>query len=284
MVLRDLTFRDIGSGGNNDCLKISGVDDLYITGCEFLECNRGEAIDMVGCHNGVITGNFVHDVLQNGLQTKGGSADVLIHGNRFEDIPQRAINAGGSTGALYFRPLNAEYEAARIRMVANTFLRTGSAPVAFVGCDTCVFANNTIVEPQNYVARILEENTTLAAGLGGYFINNLVVFDTADINGWSYVNVGPNTHPNTFTFGWNLWYALDDSNFSGPVYRGGVPAETNALIQQDPLLVDMDGGHYRILDGSPAQGSGRDVPGGAVADFDRASFDEPPSIGAFEAP
>ena len=30
VVLRDVHFRDIGSGGNNDCLKMSGVDDFYI--------------------------------------------------------------------------------------------------------------------------------------------------------------------------------------------------------------------------------------------------------------
>ncbi|MGD9216196.1 MAG: right-handed parallel beta-helix repeat-containing protein [Desulfobacteraceae bacterium] len=283
VVLRDLTFRDIGSGGNNDCLKMSGVDDFYITGCDIQECNRGEAIDMVGCHNGVITGNFIHDVVLNGVQTKGGSADVLIHGNRFERIPQRAINAGGSTGTPYFRPLDAAYEAAGIHMVANTFLQTGSAPVAFVGCDTCVFANNTIIEPQAYVARILEENTSLAAGRNGYFINNLLVFNTADINSWSYVNVGPNTLPGSFTFGWNLWYALDDPAFSGPVYQGGVPSEVNAVIQQDPLLADLDDGDYHIPLTSPARGQGTDVPGGAVADYDRTAFAVPPSVGAFEA-
>ena len=282
VVFRNVSFRNIGSGGNNDCLKMSGVDDFYITGSEFQECDRGEAIDMVGCHDGVITGNFFHDVVQNGVQTKGGSADVLIHGNRFEDIPQRAINAGGSTGSPYFRPLNAEYEAARIQMVGNTFLRTGSTPVAFVGCDACVFANNTIIEPLSYVARILEENTSRTAGHDGYFINNLLVFDTADINSWSYVNVGPNTRPDTFIFGWNLWYALDDPSFSGPVYQGGLPAESNAVIQQDPLLYNLVGGDYHIMHGSPAQGAGRSVPRGAVADFDYTPFNDPSSIGAYE--
>ena len=282
IVFRNISFRNIGSGGNNDCLKMSGVDDFYITGCEFQECDRGEAIDMVGCHNGIITGNFFHDVAQNGVQTKGGSADILIHGNRFEDIPQRAINAGGSTGSPYFRPLNAEYEAARIQMVSNTFLRTGSAPVAFVGCDTCVFANNTIIEPLSYAARILEENTNRTAGHSGYFINNLLVFNTADISGWSYVNVGPNTRPDTFIFGWNLWYALDEPNFSGPIYQGGLPPEFNAVIQQNPLLYNLTGGDYHIMHGSPAQGVGRNVPRGAVADFDYVPFNDPSSIGAFE--
>jgi hypothetical protein len=40
---------------------------------------------------------------------------------------------------------------------------------------------------------------------------------------------------------------------------------------------------YHIPQGSPAQGKGRDVPRGAVADFDRAPFANPPGIGAFEA-
>jgi PKD repeat protein len=282
VLLRNAHFRDIGSGGNNDCLKMSGVDNFYITGSEFEECNAGEAIDMVGCHQGVITGNYFHNVAHNGVQTKGGSADVLIHGNRFEDIPWRAVNAGGSTESAYFRPLNASYEGARIQIVANTFLRTGSAPVAFVGCDNCVFANNTIINPRSYIAGIQEENADRFAGHHGFFINNLIVFNTSDMDIWSYVNVGPGTQPDTFTFGWNLWFALDDAGFDGPPYLGGVPSETNSVIQKDPLLTNTTDGDYHIAHGSPAQGAGRHVPSGAPADYDLKPFETPPSIGAFE--
>lgn len=265
---------------------MSGVDDFYVTGSEFSKCSRGEAIDMVGCHNGVISANYVHDVAQNGVQTKGGSSDVLIHGNRFEDIPQRAINAGGSTGAPYSRPLDAPHEAARISMVANIFLRTGSSPVAFVGCDSCVFANNTIVEPRNYVARILEENTGLAPGHDGFFINNLIVFRVSDLKSWTQVNVGPDTRPETYTFGWNLWFALDDADFQGPTFRDGVPAGANSVTQADPRLVSLDDGNYRIQADSAALGVGRPIPVVAVPDlgfdFTGRRFRDPPSIGAFE--
>jgi hypothetical protein len=127
LVLRDLTIRDAGSGGNNDCIKMSGVDDFWILDSDVSGCDRGEIVDMVGCHRGVIAGNFFHEPLQNGVQTKGGSADVLIHGNRFERIPGRAVNAGGSTGLEFFRPLDAPYEAARIRVIANTFVDNGPA-------------------------------------------------------------------------------------------------------------------------------------------------------------
>ena len=101
---------------------------------------------------------------------------------------------------------------------------------------------------------------------------------------WAYVNFGAGTQPVTHTFGWNLWYALDDAAFSGPVYRDGLPAETNAIIQQDPRLADRVGGDYRIAAGSPAQGAGRDVPRGSAGDYTRSPYDDPPSIGAFEVP
>jgi len=278
IVLRNVTFRDIGTGGNNDCLKLSGVDRFHIEGSAFSDCNAGEAIDMVGCHDGVITGNRFFNLPVNGVQTKGGSADVLIHGNRFSDIAQRSINAGGSTGAAFYRPSNTTHEAVRIQMIANIFERTGSAPVAFVGCDTCVFANNTIVEPGTYLARILEENTTLGPGANGYFINNIVLLNTSGRG--AVVNVGANTQPATYTFGSNLWYSLDNPGYTGPTLGGGVPAETGSLIQQNPQL----DGNYRPSSTSPAIGAGRAVPRGLAGDFDRRPYAAPPTLGAFTGP
>ena len=278
IVLRNMHIRNVGNGSNNDCLKMSGVDNFYIENSEFENCNAGEAIDMVGSHDGVITGNYFHDMPVNAINTKGGSANVLIHGNRFVDISQRAINAGGSTGTSFFRPINATYEGSNIQIVANIFIRPGSAPVAFVGCDTCVFANNTVIEPQRYIARILEENTLRTAGGNGYFINNIIVFNTSQVT--SFVNVGPGTNPATFTFASNLWYALDNNNFSGPSYGAGIPPEVDSVIQQNPNL-NMD---YSLPADSPATGQGQAVPGGLVGDYDRRAYNTPPSIGAFEEP
>jgi hypothetical protein len=262
---------------------MSGVDDFFVLDSEFSNCNQGEAIDMVGCHDGFISGNYFHDIVLNAVQTKGGSADVLIHGNRFVDVTARALNAGGSTGLQFFRPIDATHEAARIQMIANLFLRTNNAAVAFVGCDSCVFANNTIVEPSDYVARILEEQTARGPGSDGHFINNIIVFNSADLRS-SPVNVGSGTRPETFTFGWNLWYALDDPSYSGPSYFGGIPAEQGSVIQQDPLMVDRIGGDYRLTASSPAIARGTSVPRGAPADFDRRAYANPPAIGAFAAP
>ena len=285
LVLRNLTIAGAGSGGNNDCIKLSGVDDFWVLDSDVSGCNRGEIIDMVGCHRGVISGNYFHDTVGNGVQTKGGSADTLIHGNVFERIPGRAVNAGGSTGEPYFRPIDAPHEAARIRIIGNVFYQNGvnsGAAVAYVGCDGCVFAQNTVVEPRSWVARILQESTgsRFIPSRNGLFVNNLVVLDTGDLR--TFVNVGPGTAPETFTFANNLWFAPDEGlGWSGPSYCCGIE-ETEAIIQQDPLMVDRAGGDYRLATNSPVRGTGRAVPGDVPPDLDGRCYADPPTLGAFE--
>jgi hypothetical protein len=286
LVLRGLTVAGAGSGGNNDCIKLSGVDRFFVLDSEVWGCNRGEMVDMVGCHEGLIAGNYFHHPVANGVQAKGGSADILIHGNIFADIPGRAVNAGGSTGLQFFRPLDAPHEAARIRVLGNVFLRNGSvsgASIAYVGCDECVFAHNTVVEPQTWVARILQETTgsRFVPSRNGLFVNNLIVLRQADLR--SIVNVGPGTAPETFVFGSNFWYALDQGpDWPGPALTGGIPPETGSVIQRDPGFVDPAAGDYRITWASPARGVGRATTFG-TPDFDGRRWFDPPSAGAFEA-
>lgn len=289
VVLRNLTVRDVGTGGNNDCIKLSGVDRFFVLGSDISGCNAGDAIDMVGCHEGVISGNHIHDAFGGGIQAKGGSADTWIHGNRFTDVLGRSINAGGSTGLEFFRPIDAPYEAARLRVVANVFVRSGEGPggaaIAYVGCDACVFANNTIVEPRTWVARILQETTgaRFVPCRNGLFVNNLVVLNVADLR--TIVNVGPNTAPETFTFANDLWWALDEGpSWPGPDIDPAIPEEDSPVVQEDPQLADFAGGDYHISESSPAAGAGRSVPGPAYPDHDGRCYADPPAIGAFEAP
>ena len=286
VVLRAITIAGAGSGGNNDCIKMSGVDDFWVLGSDVSGCNRGEIIDMVGCHRGVIHGNYFHDTVQNGVQTKGGSADTIIHGNVFENIPARAVNAGGSTDPTLTRPADVPYEAARIRVLSNVFVRngeTGGAAVAYVGCDGCVVAHNTIVEPRTWVLRILQESTDarFVPSRNGVFANNVIVMNAADIR--TIVNIGPSTAPETFTFQNNLWYALDQgAGWTPPL--SGVPAETDGLVQEDPRMVDLAGGDYRLTAGSPAEAAARDLGMPLPSDFDGRCYGAPATLGAFEIP
>ncbi|MFO7563152.1 MAG: hypothetical protein R6X02_10955 [Enhygromyxa sp.] len=291
IVFRDLYIHDVGSGGNQDCLKLSGLDDYWVLDSEFARCGgggSGSAVDHVGCHGGLIHGNYFHDLSQGGsaVQCKGGAADIEIRANVFEDGGHRGVNMGGSTGFEYFRPPLADnapnVEARDIRVIANSF-RGGVTPFAFVGCVDCLAANNVIVTPGNWVTRILQETVStneyeFLPASNSRFVNNIVYFDgqvgTA-------VNVGPNTDPDSFEFANNLWYRFDDPAQSAP--PGGLPVvEQDGIIGEDPLFADPDNGDYHVDPTGPAAGAGLSVIE-LSGDLDGLCFADPPSIGAYEA-
>ena len=288
VVFRDLVIHDIGSDGNQDGLKLSGLADYWVLDSEFARCGgglSGSGIDQVGCHRGVISRCRFRDLSGNAIQCKGGSADIDITRCRIVDAGQRGINIGGSTGFEYFRPpLSAEgvnHEARAIRVVGNLFCGSAS-PIAFVGCIDCLAANNTLIDPGAWPVRILQETVSappyaFAPCARGRFINNLVYFSRGCLRDPD-INVGPNTDAASFTFAHNLWYAHDDPERSAP----RLPVvELNAVIGRDPLMVDPVQGDVLIPLASPAAGAGLPTPH-AVTDLDGRPYRNPPSIGARE--
>ena len=256
LVLRNLKISDVGNRGNEDGIKMSGIDDFRVEGCtiENWGTGGGSAIDMVGCHRGVIENNTIRQTRTGGtgVQMKGGCVDISVRKNRFENAGSRAVNIGGSTGLEYFRPplkTPPHSEAKDIRVEGNTF--TGSdAPIAFVGVDGAVVRFNTIHLPNRWAIRILQETTE--AGFvpcrKGEFSGNLVVFRST---GWSEggVNVGPNTEAASFTISKNFWYCVDDPSRSKPK----LPVEEKeGVYGRDPML----DGDLRPKSGSPAKGYG----------------------------
>ncbi len=284
LVIRGVFIHDIGTG-NNDCLKLSGVNEFAVVGNEFSACGgeaAGSAIDHVGCHQGAVAFNHFHDLQASGnsVQTKGGSEDIEIHGNRFENAGERAVNMGGSTGFEFFRPPldpNATNAEARdIRVTSNVFVGSFS-PVALVGCTGCLVANNTMIDPEHWVFRVLQETEstgeyTFAPSGENTISNNVVVYSRALVG--VVVNVGGGTAPETFTFSNNLWYAEDAPEQSDPA----LPApESGGLVGVDPLLAD----DFSIGADSPAAGAGVTI-AGARGDHLGRCWADPPSIGAFE--
>jgi hypothetical protein len=289
IVFRDLWIHDVGAGGNQDCLKLSGLNDYWVLASEFERCGggtSGSAIDHVGCHAGLIQGNDFHDLDEGGnaVQCKGGAADIEIRANRFENAGQRGVNMGGSTGFEYFRPplsmSEPNVEARDIRVIANVFVG-GVTPFGFVGCVDCLAAHNTIVDPQNWVFRILQETTSTAEyeflpASNSRFVGNIVYFDGAV---GTAVNVGPDTDPDSFTIANNLWYRHDDPGQSDP--PGGLPVvEQDGLVGVDPGFVDPSG-DYHIGAASPAAGAGMPV-AELTSDMEDVCYAMPPSLGAYE--
>lgn len=210
VTIERLTILDTGPQGNHDALKMSGVDAFSIRGCRFRGWG-GSAVDFVGCHDGVVEACRFEGAegfsQSNAVQIKGGSRAIRVLANVFLDAGERAINLGGSTGAAYFRPAVGDSEAAEVEVAGNRFVG-GTAAVAWVTADGGHVHHNTFVDQTKWVLRILQENQDerMRPCRDGLFEDNLVVVDDRV---QVFVNVGPNTAPETFRFRRNAWYSDD---------------------------------------------------------------------------
>ncbi|MBN1817999.1 MAG: right-handed parallel beta-helix repeat-containing protein [Sedimentisphaerales bacterium] len=210
IIVEDVTILETGPKGNHDALKMSGVDHFVVRRCRFIGWG-GSGIDMVGCHYGV-----VEDCLfegkegfsqSNAVQLKGGTTNILVQTSLFRHCGHRAINLGGSTGLEFFRPRVADFEAKEIEIAGNRFVDS-MTPLAWVTANGGWVHHNTIVRPDKWTLRILQEtkDTRFKPCYGGVFENNLVAFDSrVDI----FVNIGPGTAPETFRFRRNAWCDLE---------------------------------------------------------------------------
>ncbi len=260
VTLRRVTVRDCGKRGNEDGIKLSGVDDFLLEGCTIERWGRGgSAIDMVGCHRGVIANcsllDRAIDTAASGIQMKGGSRDVRITQCRFEYAGTRAVNIGGSTGLEYFRPALGEgehYEAKDIIVEGSTFVGS-EAPIAFVGVDGATVSFNTFYRPAKWCLRILQE--TKQPGFvpcrNGRFTDNLVALRRSEVH--DIVNIGPDTAADSFEFARNYWFDYDDPLAGAPK----LPVEEKEPAGGfDPHFRDPSKGDLRVAPASPARSFG----------------------------
>ena len=286
VVFSNLYIHHVGSGGNEDGLKLSGLNDFWVLNSEIMECGgdaSGSGVDMVGCRRGVVEGCYFHDLSANAVQCKGGTAQVDIRRSRIINAGHRGINIGGSTGFEYFRPplstSAANTEASDIRVYANLF-QGSTAAVAYVGAVNCLVANNTIVNPTRWVLRILQETVssppyTFTPCRSNRFDNNIVYFNSAVLS--QAVNIGPDTDSGSFVFANTLWYAHNNPAASTPSLPGTV---VNLVTGQNPAFASAAASNYAITVQSPAATNG--ALNGLGPDFAGNPFLSPPSRGAHE--
>jgi len=244
ITLQDLRVSNTGPRGNHDAVKLSGVDDFMVSHCSF-DGWGGQAPDMVGCHRGLIDRCLFRGregyLQHTGPQTKGGSSEIVIRRCMFIHAAHRGVQMGGSTGMPFFRPRGTTYEAKDITVEGCAFVGC-EAPVAYVGVDGAVVRYNTFYRPSKWIARILQETT--AEGFvpcrKGRFERNLVVFRRADVS--TFVNIGPHTQPETFTFADNLWYCEDRPQASKPELP---VAESGGVYGVDPEFTDAASNSFK---------------------------------------
>lgn len=258
VTLVGLRVEDVGPRGNRDGVKLSGINEFLVQDCTVLRWgDGGSAMDLVGCHDGRIEDcDFEHaDAPQaNGVQTKGGSHNVVIRRCRFKNAGGRALNVGGSTGLPYFRPADAQYEGAGITIEDCTIVGSLAA-AAFVGVDGANFQYNTIYQPTRWILRILQENTDprFVACRNVRCRRNLIVFEAEAIS--TTINVGPDTRPETFAFSENAWYCSDRPAQTRSLIR--LPAdETDGVYGQAPQFVAPADGEFRQETSSPLRDYG----------------------------
>ena len=246
IVVDNVSIMETGPRGNHDGLKMSGVDRFVVRNCRF-DGWGSSAIDMVGCHEGVVTGcvfvgreGFGQD---NAVQMKGGSRAVLVERCLFRNAGQRAINCGGSTGLDYFRPRVGDYEAKDITIAGNRFVG-GMAVLGWVTTDGGWVHHNTIILPEKWVLRILQEtrNERFRPSHGGVFEDNVVVYDSRVS---VFVNIGPGTAPETFAFRRNAWCPVGGAQKPDlpTVEDGGVYGVTLTRAQ-----IDLEKGDVQLND------------------------------------
>ena len=242
VLLETISVADIGPKGNFDGFKFSGLDDFEVRNCTFHGWG-GQAIDMVGCHRGLIEGcTFTGKagfVQSNGPLAKGGSREVTVRSCRFDQCSERCVQAGGSTGDPFFRPLDATAEAFDITVEGCTFIG-GETPIAFTGVEGAVFRYNTVYNPGKYFCRILQEGNR-APSQKGRVERNIFVFRPG-IGG---VNVGAGTKPETFVFVENAWFATGNPGASKP----SLPTpEQGGVYGIDPRLEAPEKGLFKPLE------------------------------------
>ncbi|MCD6052668.1 MAG: hypothetical protein K0Q55_4086, partial [Verrucomicrobia bacterium] len=235
ITIENVQVSDIGPTGNNDGIKLSGVDDFIIHNCRITGW-AGQAIDMVGCHRGLIEKCVFEGKTgysqATGPQTKGGSEDITVRGCTFINAGQRPMHLGGSTGRPYFRPKDAKYEARRITVEGNLIIG-GMAPIVFTGVEQGVVRYNTIVNPETWAFRILQENNEpgMVPCSNGVFEKNIIVCEKNPVRSW--LNIGGNAQAATFKFADNWWYHKAPSQPAKPPLPS---AEQNGTYGMDPQL------------------------------------------------
>jgi len=218
ITIEHVEISDIGPTGNHDGIKCSGLVGLTIRHCTLTGWG-GQGIDFVGCHQALITGcRFIGKTgfsATAGIQLKGGTSEVTIEKCHFERGGERPLNIGGSTGLAYFRPQGALHEAKNIT-VRDNIIEGSSCAAAFVGVDGAQFSGNTILFPEKWIFRILQETREpgFAPCRNVLIKDNKIIFKRAQVQ--TEINLGSGTAVETFRFENNRWYAEDKPQSSKP--------------------------------------------------------------------
>ena len=288
ITIEDVSILGTGAGdfGNHDGLKIGATDHFLVRRVTIRGWGSGggSAVDVVGSQYGVIEDstfefrNRPWPGTDIGVDLKGGSREIVLRRNLFDNAGREAIEIGQDTGITFFRnPPGTrladgtvmDYEAKNIEVHGNVIVG-GIFPIMWMKSTQSYVHHNTIVMPVASVPgvdaasaadrSILKITTAANAGLAranhGRFERNLIVYAYSGLQRWSnpFVRYRDDGHPSlaTFTFAHNAWFQLDVASqgrhVPDTVGRLGLPqTETDPVYQVDPELAGLDYGTGQVV-------------------------------------
>jgi len=144
------------------CLKVYHGSHIYLFHSNLHDAETNTT--WIGTHNGRILGNHLSSAAKNMLVLKGGSQDIFVAFNEFENQVHSTagpIQLGNATGAEHFNPLDADYEGLRLVLFANMIHGVTATPVSFMGCRDCAAIHNTI-----YDVRLIQDAPLVRGRVG----------------------------------------------------------------------------------------------------------------------
>lgn len=138
-------------GQGLDGMKFNQVEDLWVLGNSVNQTSR-HGIDNVGVHRALFSGNVIeHSGGGQGLEAKGGSADVTVERNTFYAVRRVALG-GENTDATYYFSQDGryDYEALRFILRKNLIIDPREAAFDFAGCADCAAVGNSVLFSAGY--------------------------------------------------------------------------------------------------------------------------------------
>ena len=291
--------------------KFAGTNHYWLFDCEVSHDQQGlrgsGAIDNVGCHHNTVAYNYIHSGVGIGIVYKGGSANNDIYNNLIVNPGMSAITMGQSTGRDFFRPPLADnrttYEAQNIHAYANIIIG-GMSSFQMISSRGCYFVNNTVIHPQNWIFRILNNDSNDDLKLANFgnphdnvIANNIFYYHPPS---GQHLNVSNNVKPEdkkSIVISNNIFYNTTNPGMGGaPPNLNEFEVSSNRFIDPqfyDPANLPLTEESLKALtppvlrtklllkDDSPAVGTGIDYPF-AKEDHNRNPFANPRSLGAIE--
>ncbi|MCX7880272.1 MAG: right-handed parallel beta-helix repeat-containing protein [Ignavibacteria bacterium] len=276
-------------GGNRsgNTLKFGGVDNFEIVNCTFKEQGDGNAgLALNVCHNGLVRNNIFENIKGRAIQTKLGTRNVKIERNLFLNCGTLdAVLRIGEAGDTKFHCPEDKWTAREIFVHSNIIVG-GRSAFSFGQAQNCEIVNNTIINPQQFVFRVLAEQPTFVCDSNRIINNIFYLVNTRYFNGSPNPKLN-NVDYSSFVVSNNLFYYTADPNWLPNPTGGPYDAEElegikiSNSIRGDPLFYDINSFNFRLLPGSPAIGAGVIVPAPKY-DYFGNPFKQPPSVGAIE--